>query len=112
MLASSRHVQRPLEVTTSDPATWWQVMPGGIHLYVRVVPGAKKSEIAEVRDTTIRLRLNAPAVEGKANAELVRFIAKWCATRPNKVHVVSGDHSRVKTVFVEGLYCPPDTTMF
>ena len=92
--------------------TWWWTVDGGIEIAVRVVPGAKKSAIAEVRDDHVRIRIAAPAVDGKANAELTRLIAEWCGVRKSAVEIVAGDMSRAKRVRVKGRQSPPDTTMF
>lgn len=91
---------------------WWTRTDDGIELTVRVVPGARRSEIADVADAHLRVRINAPAVDGKANAELRRFLAEWCGVRPSAVDVVSGDRGRMKRVRVVGVYAPPATTMF
>lgn len=92
--------------------TWWKRTDDGIELTVRVVPGARRSEVADVAVAHLRVRVNAPAVEGKANAELCRFLADWCGVRTNAVDVVSGDRGRLKRVRVVGVYAPPATTMF
>ena len=91
---------------------WWRGIDAGIEISVRVVPGAKKSAIAEVRDDHVRIRVAAPAVEGKANSELIRFVAEWCDVRASAVEIVSGDTARTKRVRVKGRQSPPDTTMF
>lgn len=96
----------------SRASGWWRSGEGDCEITVRVVPGAKKSAIAEFTKTAVRIRLAAPAVEGKANAELLRFVAEWFGTRVSAVSIVSGDTSRVKRVRIAGCQSPPDTTMF
>ena len=91
---------------------WWRSVENDCEISVRVIPGAKKSAIAEFTDTSVRIRLAAPAVEGKANAELIKFVAEWFGTRVSAVSIISGDTARVKRVRVAGLQSPPDTTMF
>ena len=56
----------------NDPHLWWEGTATGMNLFVRVVPGAKKSEIA----------------------------------------AITAEYARLKKVAIDGLYCPPDTTMF
>lgn len=94
------------------PESWWRSVDGGVEVVVRVVPGAKRSAVAETADDHVRIRLAAPAVEGKANVELVRFVAEWFAVRASSVTLVSGEKSRVKRVRIDGAQAPPDTTMF
>jgi uncharacterized protein (TIGR00251 family) len=75
----------------------------GVELDVRVIPRARKTEVAGLRDQAILIRLAAPPVEGAANDALVAFVAKWLAVPRRAVHVLSGDHSRRKRLFVDGV---------
>lgn len=93
-------------------SNWWKTIDGACEIIVRVVPGAKKSAVADATGEALRIRLAAPAVEGKANAELVRFVAEWFGVRQSAVEIVSGSTSRTKRVRVAGCQSPPDTTMF
>ena len=77
--------------------------PTGIVINVRVIPRAAKSEIAGVRDDAILVRLNAPPVEGAANAALIEVIAKALDVPKRAVTIVSGDRSRQKRVRVDGV---------
>ena len=85
---------------------WWQPCDEGLKLFLKVVPGARKSEVV-VQENQLRVRVAAPAVEGKANDELLRVIAKWCGVRSNVCEVVTGRHSRNKVVVVCGVNTPP-----
>ena len=73
-----------------------------LRVAVRVVPGARRSEIVAV-EPQLRVRLAAPPVEGKANAELVRVLAKALGVRRSAVRVVAGEKSRDKVVEVTGI---------
>jgi uncharacterized protein (TIGR00251 family) len=66
-------------------------------------PGARRSELAGVAEGRLRLRLAAPAHEGRANAELVRFLAGLLDVPKSAVTVVAGASSRRKLVRVGGL---------
>lgn len=96
----------------SERASWWRTVDGGIEIVVRAVPGARKSTIAEISNDQVRIRLAAPAVEGQANEELVRFIAEWFGVRTGLVKLLSGERARTKRLRVAGAQAPPDTTMF
>jgi uncharacterized protein (TIGR00251 family) len=85
---------------------WWQPHDDGLKLFLKVVPGARHSEVV-VEENQLRVRVAAPAFEGKANDELRRVIAKWCSVRANACDVVSGLHSRNKVVQVRGVNTPP-----
>lgn len=83
--------------------TWWDVQPDGLEILIRVVPGARKSEIAGLVGDRLRIRLRAPAVEGKANVELQRFLAGVFGVRSSAIAIVRGVHSRDKTIQIHGV---------
>lgn len=70
---------------------------------VRVVPRAKRDEVAGERDGRVLVRIAAPPVDGAANAALCAFVAKLAGVPKRRVSVVRGETSRDKTVQVEGL---------
>jgi uncharacterized protein (TIGR00251 family) len=72
-------------------------------LDIRVIPRARKSEIAGERDGAILIRLAAPPVEGAANAALVEFLAGVLDLPRRSIRIVSGEHSRQKRVAVAGM---------
>ena len=65
--------------------------PDGTLLKLRVTPGAKKSEIMGEAGGRLRIRLQAPPVEGKANRELLRFIARELGLKKNRVALAGGE---------------------
>ena len=71
-------------------------------LDLHVQPGAKRSEFACEHGGRMKLRLAAPAVEGKANEALVEFLAGYFGVPRRSVRIVSGLKSRQKRVSVEG----------
>ena len=75
----------------------------GVLIDVRVVPRAGRSGIAGVRDNAVLVRLNAPPVEGAANAELIEVLAEAFDVPKRAVAIVSGDKSRQKRVRIDGV---------
>jgi len=69
---------------------------------VHVVPNARRDEIVGVHDGRLRVRVRAPAVDGKANTALCRVVAEHFGVRASKVTIVRGEHARQKTLRVEG----------
>ncbi len=67
------------------------------------MPGAKKSQIMGVRDGKLRVRLQAPPVEGKANKALLRLLARELGLGKNRVRMRHGGRSRDKIVLLAGL---------
>ncbi len=91
----------------SGAVTWWSADADGVTLRVRATPNGRRSEVLGVAGCRLRVRLQAPAVEGKANAELVRFVAVAFGVRRSAVTLVRGDRSREKSVYVAGASVPP-----
>lgn len=71
-------------------------------LELRVQPRASRTEFAGVHGDRLRLRLNAPPVDGKANAALVEFIAGAFGVPRARVVLEQGETSRDKRVRVCG----------
>jgi hypothetical protein len=76
----------------------------GAALTVRVTPRARRTEVAEIlEDGTIRIRVTAPPVEGKANAALVRFLAEVLGISKNRIEIVAGEKGLDKIVTITDL---------
>ncbi len=75
----------------------------GIIFSIHVVPGSAKSEIVGVQDEALKLKIAAPPVEGRANAECIRFLSETLGMRKNQVTITSGHRSRKKIIAIEGL---------
>jgi uncharacterized protein (TIGR00251 family) len=73
------------------------------HLAVdlHVQPRASKTEVAGRHGDAIKIRVKAPPVEGAANEELIRFLAKRFKVARSAVRLVSGATSRHKQVVVD-----------
>jgi uncharacterized protein len=79
---------------------------GGVVLAIRVIPRAGKSGIAGTRGDALLVRLNAPPVEGAANAELIDVVASALDVPKRAVAIVGGERSRQKRVLVSGIDAP------
>lgn len=76
---------------------------------IRVIPNAKQSEIVGLENGAWKIRLKAPAIEGKANDELVRFLAETCKCSKSEISIVKGMGSREKMVEIPGYVEFPNT---
>lgn len=72
----------------------------GVVLNLRVVPRAAHTEMRRRSDGTFRVRLQAPPVDGKANAALIRFLADRFGLARKDVRLLSGETSRDKRVLL------------
>jgi len=75
---------------------------GALAFKVRVVPRASRSEVAGEHDGALRVRVAAPPVEGAANEELARLLAKAFGVPARDVEITGGHTSKTKTVRVRG----------
>ena len=71
---------------------------GEIIFTARVVPRASKSEIVGELDGALKVRVAAPPVDGAANAELIKFLAKTFSVSKSEVEILSGETSKTKQV--------------
>jgi uncharacterized protein (TIGR00251 family) len=91
------------------PRSWRRVgADGSITLTIHAQPGAKKTEVAGVHGDCLKIRLAAPAVEGKANAELRRFLADAFGVPLKSVVLVRGKTGRRKTLRIASPAAWPD----
>jgi uncharacterized protein len=77
--------------------------PAGIELDVRVIPRARKDEIAGTRAGALLVRLAAPPVEGAANAALIELIAQRLDVPRKSVRIVGGERARDKRLEISGI---------
>ena len=76
---------------------------GHLIFNVKVVPRASRSELVGEQDGTLRVRIAAPPVDGAANEELIRLLAKTLEVKASSVTIVSGEASRMKKIAVKGI---------
>ena len=70
-------------------------------IFVKVTPNARKTEIAKEGEV-LKVRLAAPAVDGKANSELLAVLAAHFGVRKSSVTIVKGRKSRNKVIDITG----------
>jgi uncharacterized protein (TIGR00251 family) len=79
---------------------------------VRVVTRASKSEIAGEHDGALKVRIASPPVDGAANEELIKFLAKSFGVAKNAVEIISGHSSKLKLVRITGVRADPVRRIF
>jgi uncharacterized protein (TIGR00251 family) len=73
-------------------------------LAVRVIPRARKDEIVEILDDgTVKIRLTAPPVEGKANKALVSFLSRVIMVPRSQIEILRGEKSRNKLISIHDI---------
>lgn len=81
-------------------AAWARRTPDGWTLAVHVQPGAKRSAVAGLHGDRLKLRIAAPALDGRANDALVAFVAVTLGIAKSRVAVAKGAQSREKLLVV------------
>jgi len=69
---------------------------------VRVIPGSKRNEVVSRIGSILRVKISAPAVEGKANEELCEFLADFFDVKRSNVFLRKGERGREKTIEITG----------
>ena len=75
----------------------------GTILHIRLQPRSSKCEIAGVTDDYLKVRVNAPPVEGAANKACCDFLAKFFGIAKGRVQIISGAKSREKRILLKDL---------
>lgn len=67
-------------------------------LTLRIQPKASRDEVCGLHGEAIKIRITAPPVEGKANAHLIKLLAKHFKVPKGQVTLISGENGRDKVV--------------
>ncbi|WP_133136362.1 DUF167 domain-containing protein [Legionella rowbothamii] len=88
---------------------WYQQEENLITINVYVQPGAKHSDIVGLHGEALKIRLQAPPLEGRANEALIKFIAHLFEVPIRQVLLKRGEKSRHKTLLITGSKRAPNT---
>ncbi|MBK6751190.1 MAG: YggU family protein [Pyrinomonadaceae bacterium] len=78
-------------------------MGGTVTFTVRVVPRASKSEIIGEHDGALKVRIASPPVDGAANTELIKLLAKQLGVSKSNVEIIGGQTSKTKQIRITGI---------
>ena len=82
---------------------WIQSQDGALCVLIHCQPGAKRTRVVGEHGGRLKIALNAPAVDNKANEALVAWLAECLSIPRRQVEIVSGHTSRQKRVMIQGL---------
>jgi uncharacterized protein (TIGR00251 family) len=82
---------------------WIRETSKGVLLPVRAMPRASKNEIQGLHGDALKVRLQAPPVEGKANQALIRFLSEALNIPRSQLSIASGETGRNKAVLITGI---------
>ena len=72
-------------------------------LKLRIVPNAKRNEVTGEHGDAVKIKVAAPAIEGKANEALLEFIAEKLGLHRRNLTLIAGGKSRDKLIEIGGL---------
>ena len=75
----------------------------GVRFTVRVQPRAGRDAVDGVHAGALKVRLNAPPVDGAANEALIAFVAERLGVPKRAVRIVNGERARAKLIEVQGV---------
>lgn len=90
----------------SEPPIWARRDGAGWLLELHVQPGAKVTAAVGEHGGRLKLKIAAPAVDNKANAHLLAWLAAQLGVPKSAVRLIRGETSRRKTVAVSGVETP------
>ncbi len=76
---------------------------GGVLLDVRLVPRARRDEVEGIYGDSLKIRVAAPPVEGRANEALLRFLGRKLGVSRSRFEIRRGRTSRRKLVWIDGV---------
>ena len=77
---------------------FYKVKDNIITLFVKAIPNSSKNEIVGLYDNALKIKIKAPAVENKANLELIKFLAKELGIPKASFSIAAGATSKTKYV--------------
>ena len=87
---------------------WFRYQDGVLSLQLRVQPGSKVDKVVDLQADRLKIRIQAPAVDGKANTQLVKFLADQFAVPKSSVQIARGHTGKAKTVVITNPRSWPD----
>ncbi|MSQ84681.1 MAG: DUF167 domain-containing protein [Myxococcales bacterium] len=91
-----------MTVATGEPgSSWVRGVDGSVHVLIRAQPGAKRSALLGEHGDRLKVAVHAPPVDGKANEELLAWLAQVLQVTKNRLALVHGATARDKVVLVQ-----------
>ncbi|HQZ98375.1 MAG TPA: DUF167 domain-containing protein [Pyrinomonadaceae bacterium] len=79
-----------------------KVNSDAVEFRVRVIPRASRTEFVGIIDGVLKVRIKAAPVDGAANEELIKFLARTLGVSKSAVEIVAGQTSKIKRLRITG----------
>lgn len=80
----------------------YTILPDGIKISVRIIPNSSKCEISEPINNSLKIKLDVPPIEGKANEKCIKFLSKILNIPKTSIKILSGEKSKNKLLYIKG----------
>ena len=90
-------------MSDSHAKPWLRAVPDGVRISLKVMPKASADRIEGVEAGAVRVRVTAAPDKGKANARVVKLLAKALGVPAGSVSIVADERSRSKIAEVHGV---------
>ena len=77
---------------------WYEIEEDFIIFTIKAQPNSSKNKIAGILGDALKINIKAPAVEGAANKELIKFLSKTFKVAKSDIEFVSGETSKQKRI--------------
>jgi len=77
---------------------WYEMKDDGVIFFIKAQPNSSKNKIAGIYGDSLKINIKAPAVEGAANRELVKFLSKTFKIPKSEIVFLSGETSKRKAI--------------
>ena len=71
----------------------------GVTFSVKVIPNSSVSKITEITEEFIKIKLNSPPIENRANKEVIILLSKLLKVPKTSIELLSGDKNKLKTFY-------------
>jgi uncharacterized protein len=75
----------------------------GIQFSAVIQPRSSKNEIAGTFNSSLKIRLTSPPIDGAANKTCIKFLAKFLGISPSRIQIVSGMNNKNKTISIKDM---------
>ncbi len=75
----------------------------GLTFDIQVIPHASRSELVNVQDGVLKIKVTSPPVEGAANDACIKLLARELGLKKSQMEISSGAKSRKKTVLIKDI---------
>jgi uncharacterized protein (TIGR00251 family) len=77
--------------------------PSGLAISVQLTPRSSRNKILKIHDGALKIAIQAPPVDGAANDELIRFLAKTFSLPKSNIQITSGHTGKRKVLALNGI---------